>query len=97
MSDPQVGQLLPIPYLPTPSQPGGPGTPITDPVQVFSEKNGYYYPGCGHSINSYDVVGDSVGGVPSAIVRCPLCGFIQKIFTPRSLFDNMPGSQVLVA
>lgn len=90
-----VGDLIPIPYLPKPSQPGGPGTPITDPVQTVYEKNGFYYPGCGHSINSYDVVREAVDGIPSAIARCPICGWVEIIFTPASLFDNMPGSQIL--
>jgi len=54
-SSPVVGQLIPEPYQPTPKQPGGPGTPVTDPTQKVDEKTGMFSPGCGHSINSYDI------------------------------------------
>ena len=90
MADPFLGELLPVPYVPTPSQPGGPGTVVTDPVQNIQELNGYYHPGCGHSVNSYDVARAAVGGIPSAIVKCPICGYVEKIFTPYTLFDNLP-------
>lgn len=54
-SSPVLGQLLPEPYQPTPSQPGGIGTPVTDPTQKVDEHTGMFAPGCGHSINSYDI------------------------------------------
>jgi hypothetical protein len=113
-NEPVVGELLPVPYVPAPEQPGGVGTPVTDPVQMVSEKNGFYYPACGHSINSYDVSCEVAGGAPygagpygagnysqqgqaSAIVKCPICGYVQQIITPASAFYNMPGQQILLA
>lgn len=91
MADPILGELLPVPYLPSSSQPGGPGTIVTDPTQTVQEKNGFYYPGCGHSVNSYDVSRSAVGGVPSAIVKCPVCGYVEQIYTPYTIFDNLQG------
>jgi hypothetical protein len=91
MANPILGALYPAPYLPKSKQPGGPGTPVVDPTQTVEEKNGYYYPGCGHSVNSYDVQQTSVNGIPSKLVTCPICGFLQAIITPASDFDNIPG------
>lgn len=54
-SSPVLGQLLPEPYQPTPKQPGGIGTPVTDPAQKVDEKTGMFAPGCGHFINSYNI------------------------------------------
>lgn len=90
MADPVIGELLPVLYLPKSDQPGGIGTVVTDPTQTVEEQNGLYHPGCGHSVNSYDVSRAAVGGITSAIVKCPICGYVEAIFTPASLFDNLP-------
>lgn len=114
MADPQIGQLWtpsgPLWQYPHAKQPGGIGTPVTDPTQPpiqselegqppqppavdptpRAEKNGLYYPGCGHSIMEWEVVRASVGGVPSALICCPICRYIQQIFTPYTLLDAIP-------
>ena len=87
-----IGQLLPLPYLPPFSQPGGIGTP-TFPQQAENERQGMFFPGCGHSIMEYDVRCGKVDGqpsAPSAIVCCPLCGYVQDIITPYQAFLDMP-------
>jgi hypothetical protein len=52
----------------------------------LNQINGQWNSGCGHVINSWEVRQDTVDGVLSAIVCCPLCGFVQQIITPYSLF-----------
>lgn len=85
-----VGGLYPHPdYLPQPTQPGGTGTPVTDPSQTVDEHQGQFMPGCTHSINTWMLIRDGVDGVPSDIVCCPMCGWIQQI-QPAGFFDNVP-------
>jgi hypothetical protein len=61
MADPVIGQLLPEPYQPPPYQPGGPGTPVLDPVQTPDSKTGMFTTGCGHWFNCYCIRQDSTG------------------------------------
>jgi hypothetical protein len=89
MSVPLIGQLFPEPYQPTPKQPGGIGTPVTDPLQTVYEKTGMFFGGCGHSFNSWVIQQTSVGGVPQKLATCPLCGYCQQVLTV-SAFDNNP-------
>ena len=85
MADPQVGDLLPRPgYLPTYSQPGGSGTPVT-PGQTANQRTGWFYPGCGHSIRMWDIRDVSVGGAPKKAVCCPMCGYINSIRTQAEI------------
>lgn len=78
------------------TQPGGPGTPtfpqdangspsiITGiPFEIGTAQ--FIVPYCGHSINTADITFAAVGGVPSAIVRCPRCAIVAQIITPASL------------
>lgn len=90
MANVVVGQLDPVDYVPKPVQPGGIGTPVTMPTQTVAEHNGRFMPGCGHSIMAYEVDHIAISGVPSALVKCPLCGWIQSIWTPASLLDQIP-------
>lgn len=86
MADPVLGQLLPEPYQPKPSQPGGVGTPVVDPVQQPGEQTGMFFAGCGHSFASYNIQQGSVGGVAKKVATCPLCGYVQAILSV-SQFD----------
>ncbi len=89
MPDPVIGQLFPSPSstYPAAKQPGGVGTAVTDPAQTINEKTGYFFPGCGHSIRSWLITRVAIGGVPSALVQCPVCSYVQNIYTPASLLD----------
>jgi len=102
VADPQVGTIWrKRTGGPAYTQPGGPGTP-TIPTQPPSQQPptvpyyvgppqehlGRFYPGCGHSIMSYEVAQDTVNGAPAALVLCPLCGYIQNIYQPPSLLDG---------
>jgi hypothetical protein len=93
VADPTVGSLAPVSFVPPPYQPGGPGTPVVFPFETvnnfLNEKTGMFYPGCGHSIMHWEIAWCSVGGVPSAIVKCPLCGYINSIWTPASLIEDV--------
>lgn len=89
MADPQIGQLFPEDYQPFPKQPGGQGTPVTDPVQQVDEKCGMFTGGCGHWFNSWCIRQGSVGGVPMKLTCCPLCGYLQAIL-PVAKFDGDP-------
>lgn len=91
MSQVVIGQLLQKPYLPQFTQPGGIGTPVV-PQQEENNNQGMFQPGCGHSIMEYDVRCMEVDGepeAPSAVVCCPLCGYVQTIITPFSEFLDM--------
>jgi len=37
---------------------------------------------------SYEIGFDTVGGAPAALVLCPMCEYIQKIYQPPSLLDG---------
>jgi hypothetical protein len=90
-------------YYPIPTQPGGVGTPVVPaqpPVQEATvltqppyvgppqELLGRFFPGCGHSIMSWEVVLDTIAGEPAALILCPRCGYIQNIYQPPSLLDQ---------
>jgi hypothetical protein len=107
MSDPVIGQLY-QPHnrggYPTPQQPGGIGSQVTDPTQPsltqyqpytpatnpipYNERSAMFFPGCGHCIRSWEVVFDTVANAPAALLLCPLCGYIQNIYQPPSLILN---------
>lgn len=40
--------IIPQPVL----QPGGPGTPVTQPTQTIGSLNGQWFNPCGHSVNN---------------------------------------------
>jgi hypothetical protein len=84
-ADPVVGQIYNVDLIgiyPSAVQPGGIGTPVTMPAQSLGEKNGKFFPGCGHSIMSWEILSHPVGGIRSAIICCPLCRYVQRIITP---------------
>jgi hypothetical protein len=80
------GDLLAM--YPKASQPGGIGTPVTDPVQTVTEQNGRFRPGCGHSIMSYDCIMSSVNCTPTMVIRCPVCGYVQRLMAPADFYNN---------
>jgi len=83
MADFQVGQLYRNDgTTPQALQPGGIGTPVTMPAQTDGEKLGLWVFGCGHFFINIDVFSVSIGGVPSALLCCPVCLYIQRIVTP---------------
>lgn len=61
MSDPVIGQLLPEAYQPFPKQPGGIGTPVTDPTQRVDERTGMFTAGCQHWFNNYNMQQVAIG------------------------------------
>lgn len=89
------------------TQPGGPGT-ATLPADAngapsvitgvpFEVGNAQFIvPYCGHSVNSPDIVFAAVGGVPSAVVRCPRCGIVAQIITPASLLYTQAFEFVII-
>lgn len=89
MADPVLGQLLPEPYQPFPKQPGGIGTPVTDPTQKVDERTGMFVAGCNHWFNSFNIQQGSVGGVAMKLACCPVCGYLQQIL-PVVTFDSDP-------
>ena len=85
----QVGELYtPSGSYPVPSQPGGINTPVTMPVQTDGEKIGLWVAGCQHWFNHWNVYSAAVGGVTSALICCPVCGYIQRIITPYSAIHS---------
>lgn len=87
MADPQQGDLRTRSYLPACKQ--DPVTKVvTDPVQTVQEKTGRFYPGCGHSINSFEILFEKVAGVKKALIVCPICGYIQRIADPAEVADD---------
>jgi hypothetical protein len=77
----EVGALFPESYQPIYTQPGGIGTPVV-PQQEVGELTGIYRSPCGHSLNSWETAWATVNGSQMAIVKCPLCGYINNIYTP---------------
>jgi len=104
MSDPVVGTIYQekLPYYPPFTQPGGIGTatipqqgqaPPDNSLQPPGPRNeltGQFIAGCGHSFSSWLIKSQGIGGVTSAIVCCPYCEWVQNIYTPYSLIDNIP-------
>lgn len=99
----QVGEIHKnnIAYPPA-KQPGGLGTPVTDPKQQLgstspnkpdilfpmNEYTGRFRAGCGHSFNNFEVLKEAVNGIPSALIVCPLCKYVTRIVTPYDLIQN---------
>ena len=96
---------------PPSQQQGGVGTPVTDPIQhigptsnikpdllfPINEFTGRFRPGCGHSINSYEVLRELVSGCDaSALIVCPICKYIQNIITPYDLIHTSLGFELIV-
>lgn len=80
-----VGQLLiGDGAYPIPLQPGGPGTPITSPLQTDGEKLGLWVAGCQHWFNHWDVHSSQIGGVQTALICCPICLYVQRLISPYS-------------
>lgn len=73
-------------------QPGGAGTPVTDPVQTQGEQTGMFHSGCGHSITSWRVQIFADGGCPTAFVTCPICSWLARKITPASDLYNQANS-----
>ena len=94
-SGPQVGTLFPVDFTAAVyTQPGGPGTTVY-PQQAQGEMMGLFNAGCGHFFNSWLVQCAAVCGVPSAIVGCPLCGYVVQIITPFSLIYTYEYAYIL--
>jgi hypothetical protein len=70
-------------YLPKFTQPGGPGT-ATFPQQQPGEMIGLFVAGCGHWFNNWDVISATVDCDEVAVMRCPLCQYVQRIIDPYS-------------
>jgi hypothetical protein len=71
------------------TQPGGPGTMVF-PQEQPGERVGLWSLGCGHWTNHGEVVQESNGaGGQVAYVLCPLCSYIDKLYNPASLLDDM--------
>lgn len=85
--------------LPVPQQPDGAGTPVTLPLQQPNrfwqsdgiptntppnEHTGPIASPCGHSIVFWAIAFQQVDGVASALVKCPVCGYVQQVVTPAS-------------
>lgn len=107
----QVGEIHKnnIAYPPA-KQPGGLGTPVTDPKQQLgstspnkpdilfpmNEYTGRFRAGCGHSFNNFEVLKEAVNGIPSALIVCPLCKYVTRIVTPYDLIqDNTAFAQII--
>lgn len=82
-----------------PFQPAAASPPVENPtaptvpfyVGLPNEKLGRFFAGCGHSFNSWEVVIDTVCGQPQqpcALTLCPLCGYIENIYSPASVLLN---------
>lgn len=80
-----LGYLYPLGYGPTPVQPGGPGTQVTQPPE--NPQQGQFQSPCGpHSFNNWAVYWDTYMGSQKGIVVCPLCGWQQWILTPAEVY-----------
>jgi hypothetical protein len=69
---------------PQAQQPGGPGTPVTMPLETQGEMIGMWMAGCGHFFNVFSVYSAQIQGVTSALVCCPMCLYVQRIIQPYS-------------
>lgn len=101
--NPSLGSLFnydtatgPEGFLPPAKQPNGPGTPVTDPVQSTGEILGQFGSGCGHSFNSWEIASAAISGVRVAVIRCPLCQYVQRIISPYdAIYD--PANEFIIA
>ncbi len=94
MADPVVGELRPVSYGLICAQPGGVGTPVTDPTNSVGEINGKFFPGCGHSINHWDIEQVVEGGTAKKLIKCPQCGYVQSI-KPLSVVNDNDGGIII--
>lgn len=77
------------------AQPGGIGNP-TVPAQASGEILGMFIGSCGHSFGQWEIISCAVDGVQSAICRCPLCQYVQRIYTPfESIYSDV--NQYIIA
>jgi hypothetical protein len=76
------------PYSETPSDEG---LPVSDTGTPYELGMGFNTAACGHWFAVFSISFASVGCVPSALVLCPLCGFVVQIITPASLLYSDPG------
>lgn len=100
---PNAGLLNELPggWLPAYKQPGGIGGQTT-PAQASgstSQITGIPYEvgmglnvcADGHWFNMWDITFATVNCTQAAIIRCPLCGYVQQIISPASLLYTDPG------
>jgi hypothetical protein len=92
----------PYPRFTQPGGPGSPCVPTQPPQPYenieglapavvpipYNEQAARFHADCGHSFQSYEVKRCAVGGVPSAVLCCPICSFVVNIYTPYSLLDE---------
>ena len=83
------------PFSPKFTQPGGPGT-ATFPQQDPGEMLGLFVFGCGHWMNNFDVISATVNCDQVAVIRCPLCYFVQRIINPYSDIHSFQ-NEILIA
>ncbi len=86
MADPVQGTLLPVTsedFQPVCTQ--DVNGVVIDLTQTVGERNGKFFPGCGHSINSWEIRFAAVAGVKKALIVCPLCRYIQSIRDPADV------------
>jgi hypothetical protein len=93
----QIGELVPsvVGSYPPAEQPGGIGTVVTDPTQQPDEMTGLWFFGCGHSFVHMDIRIQAQNGCPVALVRCPVCGYVQRIISPASELHSEANQVVL--
>lgn len=89
-----LGQLYPNDgTTPVPQQPGGPGTPVTMPIEQPGEQLGNWTAGCGHFFQNWMIYSAQIQGVTAALIVCPMCLYLQRIVTPYSdINPKMAGS-----
>ena len=76
----------PVPVTTQGPTPTGAYPPAVDPTPS-AEQASMFFPGCGHAIRSWQIARAAIGGVPSALVTCPLCGWVQSVRSPFNLLD----------
>ena len=96
--------------LPVYTQPGGIGTRVIPqaPQQFPQNFQGYYqvpmtYPslytaGCGHAFNCFGTqqVYDPYDEVQVILLLCPICGYIQEIYSPASMYYDYVETPIVV-
>lgn len=100
VSNLQIGQLFPSDDTgPVCFQPGGIGTPVTMPVQTPGEHSGQWILPCSHSVNMFMVQSANIGCVagPSALLTCPICGYIFRVIAPFSaIYGNSNSANAIL-
>jgi len=87
------GQTLPAQQSGTPysEEPSDAGLPVPDTGTPYELGMGLNVCADGHWFNCWDITFTTVNCGPAAIVRCPLCGYIQEIISPASRLYTDPG------